>query len=111
MAHKYCLLKFIIFDFKEAKLTFKPSNNYTRISIDLPQGEYDVSEVAGDEEVTKTQDEYLITQSERCVVLKFSWNSDENESISLVILNFKVCAEYTRLDTKEIEYELEIKLS
>lgn len=106
------MLKFIIFDFKEAKLTFKPSNNFSRVQVDLPQGEYDVSEILGEEEsIPKTHDEYLITQSERCVVLKFSWSTDENEPTSLVILNFKVCAEYTRLDTKKIEYELEIKLS
>ena len=112
LKEKYCYLKFVIFDFKEVKIKFKKSiidenknealNN--KFEINLPKGVYDLSENERDDSI---KDDCLISISERCAILKFTWNVCENE----VILRFIVNAEYTRLDTKNLEYLMEIKLS
>ncbi len=107
-SEKNCHLKFIMFDFKEAKITFKQTDPL----VILPSGIYDLS----DKELTKDEsDKDMISISERCVILKFGWidkqliTNDKNETN--IIISFIVSAEYTRLETKTINYPVEIKLS
>ena len=108
---KNCYLKFIMFDFKEAKISFKETDP----QVILPKGIYDLS----DKELTKDEsDNDMISISERSVILKFGWvdkeiikTNEKNENENSIMISFIVSAEYTRLETKTIDYPVEIKLS
>lgn len=120
LSGNYVLLKFTIFDFKEAKIQFKDSDSFKRVKVNLPKGNYELSEFYSEDDGTDKkpdEDEFLISKSERTVLLKFTWTFEEEEkqkddfNPNLVILRFIISVEYTRLETKNIEYELEVKLS
>lgn len=97
-----------MFDFKEAKICFKQKDP----NVLLPKGVYDLS----DKDIAKDEsDNDLISITERCVILKFGWTDKHKLTIDKLeknlILTFIVSAEYTRLETKTIDYPVEIKLS
>jgi len=109
---KYCLLKFVMFDFKEAKIKFKETSNKDNslIKLYLPSGTYELSE---NETNDYSNDTALVSINERFAILKFTW---EGETLFVngkeeVIFEFIVEAEYSRITTQILSYTMKIKLS
>lgn len=85
--YKILYLKFVIFDYKEAKISFSESEN-SEYEMTIPDGKYEVSDTSlGEtgEYMFNNTDPYIISKSDRCIVLKFSWGNkrlikEKNES-------------------------------
>jgi hypothetical protein len=95
------LLKFCVFDFKDSRISFSKDET-SPTDVIIPTGTYELSENTKD----IPNDDFLISKSDRSVILKFGWN----EIGATNMLKFIVKAEYTRLDiTKTIQYALDVK--
>lgn len=117
------LLKFVIFDFKETKISFEELAD-SPIKIVVPTGTYEISESLSSFSDTKCQektdtDPFIYSKSDRCVILNFKWenteeiqklieNSNNENNVSMVI-RFKIKADYYRLEQKSLCYNMEIK--
>lgn len=100
-----------MFDFKEAKIKFKETENEEKaLKQILPSGTYELSE---NESNNNTNDSALISINERFAVLKFGW---EGESLIVngkeeIVFEFIVEAEYTRIATQTLAYTMKVKIS
>ena len=79
----------MIYDYKEAKISFKKSKN-SNYEMFLPTDKYDVADTTLGESgdyMFNNNDPFIVSKSDRCIVLKFSWGdfiekqekSEENE--------------------------------
>jgi hypothetical protein len=100
-------LKFVIFDFKETKISFAQCSK-SSIGVKLPTGTYEISENYSGVENKNSIDEFVFNKSDRCIILKFKLEENYVKR-DHYILRFKIIAEYLRLDNKTIEYISEIK--
>ena len=78
----------------------------------LPSGVYDVSDrLNNDKSITDDKNEFILQKGDRLIILLFRYVIDQkNLNDTHAILRFNVKAEYVRLETKKIEYKVEIKL-
>lgn len=55
--------------------------------------------------------EYIHSKSDRSIILNFKWedNTVFFEENKYILLRFQINAEYVRLDTKNLDYLMEIK--
>lgn len=100
-------LKFVIFDFKETKISFAECSK-SGLDVKLPTGTYEISENYSSIENKSSNDEFIFNKSDRCIILKFKLEENFVKKDNY-ILRFKIIAEYLRLENKTIEYISEIK--
>ena len=68
-------LKFIIFDYKEAKISFQESS-LSKWKVNLPLEKYEITDTSlgeSGEFLYHNVDPFIINKSDRCIILKFSW--------------------------------------
>lgn len=113
-------------DFKEIKVSFKESNDSPLI-IDLPNGKYEITDSFSNTN-NQISDNFILNQGDRFTIFKFCWKEKEEESfisvdiddektneilkkeqIKSYFFRFYLVAEYTRTETMQIEYKMEIK--
>lgn len=138
---KVLYLKFVIFDYKEAKISFTACED-SEYDIVIPDSKYEVADTSlGEtgEYLLNNTDPFIISKGDRCIVLKFRWGekrvkeiklNDENQNKEIVkttsnnvtseldnnddssiILKFTTHAEFFRLENQTIVFDYEIKLS
>jgi hypothetical protein len=107
---KNLMLKFNISDYKEIKLNFK-ENTKSEVKCVLPPKKYEIGT-----NNKMPNDEYLIMQNEKFIVLNFKWKGESEKNIKADgkshYLQFIIVAEYNRGGSETntvIEYNTEIK--
>lgn len=81
---KVLYLKFVIFDYKEAKISFTPSEE-SDYEIIIPDSKYEVADTSlGEtgEYLLNNTDPYIISKGDRCIVLKFRWGERRIKNIT-----------------------------
>ena len=78
----------------------------------LPSGSYDVSDrLNNDKSVTEDKNEFVLQKGDRLIILLFRYVTDQkNANDTHAIIRFNIKAEYVRLESKKIDYKVEIKL-
>jgi hypothetical protein len=103
------LLKFVIFEFKETKISFEECLD-SPYKVNLPTGVYELSEIMGNNlDVKSYQKEFIFSKTDRCIILNFRWENISDIFENTKKIRFKIKAEYIRLEAKNIEYLMEIK--
>lgn len=101
------LLKFMMFDFKESKISFEECQD-SPIFVNIPKGVYEISDSSTG--LTDSDNEYVHSRSDRCVIIRFFLDSKTLlKQNTTYIMKFKLKAEYLRLEVKHLEYLMEIK--
>lgn len=90
--NKFVQLKFVLFDYKEAKLSFvntDEDDEYNRVIVDCPKNVYELNEYYCNDIINNNsnKDKYLVEASERCVILKFYWEFDNKNINNITNIN------------------------
>lgn len=115
-------------DLKEIKIAFKEADD-SPISLNIPKGRYDLK-YSLTQSGPPILDNYILSEGDRFIIFKFSWNQSEEfqkdvDSLNLnpdniskttpkkrqIFFRFILNVEYPRTEPVEIDYKMEIKFT
>ena len=83
-----------MFDFKESKISFEACAD-SPLALDIPKGMFEINDSSGG--LKETDNEFVYSRSDRCVVLRFSFDSKAAITPNnFFIMRIKVKAEYLK---------------